>query len=124
MKFKPTSAARASLHSVHRLCCRDGSPLLVLAVLPRTEEAKNIFNNLNMVCGLGIRVEARTRKEVQGSATAASCTATRRQLSCDPRCVKCLVPHWTRECLHRESGENPPVNCLQHTANYRMSESL
>ncbi|GBP78853.1 hypothetical protein EVAR_81115_1 [Eumeta japonica] len=39
------------VHSVHRLCRRDGSPLwLVLAVLPRTEEAKNIFNNLNMVC--------------------------------------------------------------------------
>ncbi|GBP29042.1 hypothetical protein EVAR_10858_1 [Eumeta japonica] len=44
----------------------------------RTEEAKNIFNNLNMVCGLsGIRVEAPHKKEVQGSATAASCTATR-----------------------------------------------
>ncbi|GBP79850.1 hypothetical protein EVAR_89289_1 [Eumeta japonica] len=42
------------VHSVHRLCRRDGSPLwLVLAVLPRTEEAKNIFNNLNTVCGLG-----------------------------------------------------------------------
>ncbi|GBP45050.1 hypothetical protein EVAR_23525_1 [Eumeta japonica] len=52
------------VHSVHRLCCRDGSPLwLVLAVLPRTEEAKNIFNNLNMVCGLsGIRVEAPHKK--------------------------------------------------------------
>ncbi|GBP64152.1 hypothetical protein EVAR_35473_1 [Eumeta japonica] len=37
------------MHSVHRPCCRDGSPLwLVLAILPRTEEAKNIFNNLNM----------------------------------------------------------------------------
>ncbi|GBP35690.1 Nucleic-acid-binding protein from transposon X-element [Eumeta japonica] len=52
------------VHSVHRLCRRDGSPLwLVLAVLPRTEEAKNIFNNLNMVCGLsGIRVEALHKK--------------------------------------------------------------
>ncbi|GBP19986.1 Probable RNA-directed DNA polymerase from transposon BS [Eumeta japonica] len=40
----------------------------------------------------------------------------------DPRCVKCLVPHWTRECSRtRESGEKPScVNCLQqHTANYR-----
>ncbi|GBP87289.1 hypothetical protein EVAR_86871_1 [Eumeta japonica] len=87
------------VHSVHRLCHRDGSPLwLVLAVLPRTEEAKNIFNNLNMLYGHA----------------AANCHA-------DPRCVKCLVPHWTRECPRtRESGEKPScVNCLQqHTANY------
>ncbi|GBP14697.1 hypothetical protein EVAR_9603_1 [Eumeta japonica] len=45
--------------SVHRLCRRDGTPLwLVLAVLPRTEEAKNLSQTLNKVCGLsGIRVE-------------------------------------------------------------------
>ncbi|GBP39233.1 hypothetical protein EVAR_22637_1 [Eumeta japonica] len=89
------------VHSVHRLCRRDGSPLwLVLAVLPRTEEAKNIFNNLNMVCGLsGIRVEAPHKKGGPGQChrcqlyghAAANCHA-------DPRCVKCLVPHWTREC--------------------------
>ncbi|GBP04320.1 Nucleic-acid-binding protein from transposon X-element [Eumeta japonica] len=113
------------VHSVHRLCRRDGSPLwLVLAVLPRTEEAKNIFNNLNMVCGLsGIRVEAPHKKGGPGQChrcqlyghAAANCHA-------DPRCVKCLVPHWTRECPRtRESGEKPScVNCLQqHTANYR-----
>ncbi|GBP90603.1 hypothetical protein EVAR_86443_1 [Eumeta japonica] len=74
------------VHSVHRLCRRDGSPLwLVLAVLPRTEEAKNIFNNLNMVCGLsGIRVEAPHkggpgqchRCQLYGHA-AANCHATR-----------------------------------------------
>ncbi|GBP11391.1 Nucleic-acid-binding protein from transposon X-element [Eumeta japonica] len=113
------------VHSVHRLCRRDGSPLwLVFAVLPRTEEAKNIFNNLNMVCGLsGIRVEAPHEKGGLGQChrcqlyghAAANCQA-------DPRCVKCLVPHWTRECPRtRESGEKPScVNCLQqHTANYR-----
>ncbi|GBP95718.1 Nucleic-acid-binding protein from mobile element jockey [Eumeta japonica] len=52
------------VHSVHRLCRRDGSPIwLVLAVLPRIDEAKNIFNNLNRVCGLsGIRVEASHKK--------------------------------------------------------------
>ncbi|GBP51837.1 hypothetical protein EVAR_88542_1 [Eumeta japonica] len=87
------------VHSVHRLYCRDGSPLwLVLAVLPRTEEAKNIFNNLNRVCGLsGIRVEAPHKKGGPGqwhrcqlySHAAAYCHT-------DPRCVKCLVPHWTR----------------------------
>ncbi|GBP72336.1 Nucleic-acid-binding protein from transposon X-element [Eumeta japonica] len=113
------------VHSVHRLCRRDGSPLwLVLAVLPRTEEAKNIFNNLNMVCGLsGIRVEAPHKKGGPGqchrcqlySHAAANCHA-------DPCCVKCLVPHWARECPRtRESGaKSSCVNCLQqHTANYR-----
>ncbi|GBP67593.1 Nucleic-acid-binding protein from transposon X-element [Eumeta japonica] len=113
------------VHAVHRLCRRDGSPLwLVLAVLPRTEEAKNIFNQLNKVCGLsGIRVEAPHKKGGPGQChrcqlyghAAANCHA-------NPRCVKCLVPHWTRECpLTRESGEKPScVNCgQQHTANYR-----
>ncbi|GBP01488.1 hypothetical protein EVAR_22420_1, partial [Eumeta japonica] len=41
------------VHSVHRLLPQRRLTIwLVLAVLPRTEEAKNIFNNLNMVCGL------------------------------------------------------------------------
>ncbi|GBP69979.1 hypothetical protein EVAR_50748_1 [Eumeta japonica] len=95
MKSKPTSA-KGPVHSVHRLCRRDGSPFwLVLAVLPRTEEAKNIFNNLKRVCGLsGIRVEASHKKGGPGQChrcqlyghAAANCHA-------DPRCVKCLVPH-------------------------------
>ncbi|GBP78195.1 hypothetical protein EVAR_50139_1 [Eumeta japonica] len=59
-----TNAVCFPVHSVHRLCRRDGSPLsLVLAVLSRTKKAKNIFNNLNRVCGLsGIRVETPHKK--------------------------------------------------------------
>ncbi|GBP69712.1 Nucleic-acid-binding protein from transposon X-element [Eumeta japonica] len=112
--------------SVHRLCRRDGTPLwLVLAVLPRTEEAKNLSRTLNKVCGLsGIRVEAPHKKggpgqyhrcQIYGHASA-NCNA-------NPRCVKCLVPHWTRDCpLSRDSEEKPScVNCGQtHTANYRV----
>ncbi|GBP41402.1 hypothetical protein EVAR_84746_1 [Eumeta japonica] len=54
--------------------------LTIMAILRRPSqdrEAKNIFNNLNMVCASGYPRRPRTRKEVQGSATAASCTATR-----------------------------------------------
>ncbi|GBP86542.1 RNA-directed DNA polymerase from mobile element jockey [Eumeta japonica] len=39
-----------------------------------------------------------------------------------PRCVKCLIPHWNREYpFTKESGEKPAcVNCNQsHTANYK-----
>ncbi|GBP67648.1 Nucleic-acid-binding protein from transposon X-element [Eumeta japonica] len=113
------------VQSVHRLCRRDGSPLwLVLAVLPRTEEARSIFVNLSKFCGLsGIRVEAPRSRGGPGQChrcqryghAAANCHA-------DPRCVKCLVPHWTRECPRtRDSGEKPEcVNCGQlHMANYR-----
>ncbi|GBP89051.1 hypothetical protein EVAR_61715_1 [Eumeta japonica] len=38
-----------------------------------------------------------------------------------PRCVKCLVPHWTKDCERsKESGGKPSCcNCGQdHTANY------
>ncbi|GBP08290.1 Nucleic-acid-binding protein from transposon X-element [Eumeta japonica] len=77
-----------------------------------------------MVCGLmDIRVKAPHNKGGPGqchrcqlySHVAANCHAY-------PRCVKCLVPHSTRECsCTRESGEKPSsVNCLQlHTTNYR-----
>ncbi|GBP67646.1 Nucleic-acid-binding protein from transposon X-element [Eumeta japonica] len=84
------------VQSVHRLCRRDGSPLwLVLAVLPRTDEARLIFGKLSKVCGLsGIRVEAPRNRGGPGQChrcqryghAAANCHA-------DPRCVKCLVPH-------------------------------
>ncbi|GBP00172.1 Nucleic-acid-binding protein from transposon X-element [Eumeta japonica] len=52
------------VHSVHRMTRRDGSPLwMVLAILPRTDDAKKIFNSLRVVCGLsGIRVEAPFKK--------------------------------------------------------------
>ncbi|GBP15466.1 hypothetical protein EVAR_9252_1 [Eumeta japonica] len=57
IKADPCSQ-RFSLHSMHRIVRCDGSPLwLVLAVLSKTDEAKQIFKNLNQVCGLsGIRV--------------------------------------------------------------------
>ncbi|GBP77118.1 Nucleic-acid-binding protein from transposon X-element [Eumeta japonica] len=109
---------------VHRLCHRDGTPLwLVLAVLPRTEEAKNLSRTLNKVCGLsGIRVEAPHKKGGPGQChrcqlyghASANCNA-------NPRCVKCLVHHWTRDCpLTRFGGKTSCVNCGQnHTANYR-----
>ncbi|GBP88720.1 Probable RNA-directed DNA polymerase from transposon BS [Eumeta japonica] len=113
------------VYSMHRLCRKGGSPLwLVLAVLPRTEEAKNIFNNLNRVCGLSdIRVEAPHEKGGPGQChrcqlyghAAANCHA-------DPRCMKCLVPHWTRKCPRTpESREQPScINCgQQYTANHR-----
>ncbi|GBP48476.1 Nucleic-acid-binding protein from transposon X-element [Eumeta japonica] len=108
--------------SVHRMSRRDGSPLwMVLAILERTGD---IFNALSVACVLsGIRVEAPYKKGGPGQChrcqkyghAAANCHA-------DPRCVKCLVPHWTKECpLTRESEEKPScVNCGQcHTANYR-----
>ncbi|GBP67658.1 Nucleic-acid-binding protein from transposon X-element [Eumeta japonica] len=52
------------VHSVHRMTRRDGSPLwMVLAVLPRTDEAKKIFNSLRVVCGLsGIQIKAPFKK--------------------------------------------------------------
>ncbi|GBP79089.1 hypothetical protein EVAR_103514_1 [Eumeta japonica] len=52
------------VHSVHRMSKRDGTPLwMTLAILPRIEKAKRIFNSLNNLCGfLSIRVETPHRK--------------------------------------------------------------
>ncbi|GBP83603.1 hypothetical protein EVAR_61217_1 [Eumeta japonica] len=79
------------VHTVYRLCRRDGSPLwLVLAVLPRTEEARLISKKLRHVCGLsGIQVEA-PHKE---------CPRTRKS-GVKPSCVNCGQEHTAnyREC--------------------------
>ncbi|GBP88541.1 RNA-directed DNA polymerase from mobile element jockey [Eumeta japonica] len=62
------------VQSVHRLCRRDGSPLwLVLAVLPKIDEAKLIFGNLSKVAvcqALGSKLCV--IGEAQANATAAS----------------------------------------------------
>ncbi|GBP35322.1 hypothetical protein EVAR_20695_1 [Eumeta japonica] len=110
-EIKPTLRPGFPVHSVHRLCRRDGSPLwLVLAVLPRTEEAKNISISEH-VCGLGYPSRGPAQERRSRAVPPLPVVRPRgRQLSCDPRCVKCLVPHWTRECPRtRESGEKPPA---------------
>ncbi|GBP31082.1 Nucleic-acid-binding protein from mobile element jockey [Eumeta japonica] len=97
------------VHAVYRIHRRDGSSTgLVLVVLPKTEEARLISAKLSKVCGLsGIRVEAPHKRGGRGQChrcqryghASANCHV-------QPRCVKCLVPHWTSECpLTKESGE-------------------
>ncbi|GBP63762.1 Nucleic-acid-binding protein from transposon X-element [Eumeta japonica] len=110
--------------AVHRMHRRDGTALgLVLAILERCDQARDIFKNLYNVCGLsGIKAEAPYKRGMPGQChrcqlyghAAANCYA-------QPRCVKCLVPHWTRDCdRNKESGGEPSCcNCGQnHTANY------
>ncbi|GBP78991.1 Nucleic-acid-binding protein from transposon X-element [Eumeta japonica] len=85
--------------AVYRITRRDGSTTgLVLAVLPKTDEARAISRNLSKRYGYG----------------SANCHV-------QPRCVKCLVPHWTNECSRsKDLGDKPVcVNCGQEpTANY------
>ncbi|GBP86573.1 hypothetical protein EVAR_69093_1 [Eumeta japonica] len=91
---------RFPIFAVYRKIRRDGSSTgLVLAVLPKTEEARAISHNLSKVCGLsGIRVEAPLKRGVPS------------------QCHCCQ-----RECpLSKDSGDKPAcINCGQeHTANY------
>ncbi|GBP87585.1 Probable RNA-directed DNA polymerase from transposon BS [Eumeta japonica] len=81
--------------AVYRITRRDGSSTgLILAVLPKTDEARAISRNLSKVCGLsGIRVEAPHKRGVPSQChrcqryghASANCHV-------QPRCVKCLVP--------------------------------
>ncbi|GBP71318.1 Nucleic-acid-binding protein from transposon X-element [Eumeta japonica] len=109
--------------AVYRITGRDGSSTgLVLAVLPKTDEARAISRNLSKVCGLsGIRVEAPHKRGMPGQChrcqryghASANCHV-------QSRCVKCFVLHWTSECSRsKDSGDKPAcVNCGQeHTAN-------
>ncbi|GBP86552.1 Nucleic-acid-binding protein from transposon X-element [Eumeta japonica] len=109
---------------VHRMHRRDGTAVgLVLAILNKTDGATDIFKNLANVCGLsGITVEAPYKKGIPGQChrcqlyghAATNCHAP-------PRCVKCLDPHWTKECTRTRDSEGKPACCncgSDHTANY------
>ncbi|GBP92499.1 Nucleic-acid-binding protein from transposon X-element [Eumeta japonica] len=111
--------------AVHKMHRRDGTALgLVLAILERSDRARAILKDLGNVCELsGIAVEPPYKKGMPGQChscqlyghAAANCHA-------QPRCVKCLVPHWTKDCERKkEAGGKPSCcNCGQeHTANYK-----
>ncbi|GBP30956.1 hypothetical protein EVAR_28599_1 [Eumeta japonica] len=126
--------ALKSFASMLRLSVVSTSTLLISRYSFTQEEERNIKAVIrgipvdfaiddikNDLCGQGIRVEAPHRKGGEWTRTApraltkkygqaaANCYA-------DPRCVKCLVSHWTKECpLTRESEGKPfCVNCGQH----------
>ncbi|GBP72648.1 hypothetical protein EVAR_83158_1 [Eumeta japonica] len=101
--------------------CRDGTAGLVLGILEKCDQARDIFKNL--YSGLsGIKAEAPYKRGMPGQChrcqlydhAAANCYA-------QPRCVKRLVPHWTRDCdRNKESGGEPSCcNCGQnHMVSY------
>ncbi|GBP63921.1 Nucleic-acid-binding protein from transposon X-element [Eumeta japonica] len=105
---------------------RDGTVIgHVLAVLHKSDTAKDIFKSPPKVCGLsGIIVEAPYRKSGPGQCyrcqlyghAAQNCYA-------QPRCVKCREPHSTKECKRsKDSGDVPEcVNCNSegHPASYK-----
>ncbi|GBP67583.1 hypothetical protein EVAR_98637_1 [Eumeta japonica] len=98
----------------------DGIALgLVLAILESSDRAKDIFKDLGNVCGLsGIVVEPPYKKGMPGQChrcqlyghAASNCHA-------QPRCVKCLVPHCTKDCERKkEAGGKPSCcNCARNT---------
>ncbi|GBP55026.1 Nucleic-acid-binding protein from transposon X-element [Eumeta japonica] len=112
--------------AVHRMHRRDGTVIgHVLAVLHKSDTAKDIFKSPPKVCGLsGIIVEAPYRKSGPGQCyrcqlyghAAQNCYA-------QPRCVKCREPHSTKECKRsKDSGDVPEcVNCNSegHPASYK-----
>ncbi|GBP62761.1 Nucleic-acid-binding protein from transposon X-element [Eumeta japonica] len=110
--------------AVHRMHRRDRTALgMSLIILERCDRVKDIFKKLSNDCALsGGIVEAPYRRgkpdqchrcQLYGYA-AANCHA-------QSRCVKCLVPHWTKDCnRNRESVDKPSCcNCgKDHTVNY------
>ncbi|XP_050664208.1 uncharacterized protein LOC126964926 [Leptidea sinapis] len=105
--------------AVHKMYSRSGKKYpLALVILTNVPESREIFKRELIVCGLSnIRVEAPHRRGFPGQChrcqlyghAAANCSAP-------PRCVKCLEPHTTKECLRPAC-----VLCGQegHPANYR-----
>ncbi|GBP68076.1 Nucleic-acid-binding protein from transposon X-element [Eumeta japonica] len=93
--------------AVHRMHRRDGTALrMSLIILERWIEQKIFSKKLSNICGLsGIIVEVPYRRGKPGQCyrcqlyghAAANCHA-------QPRCVKCLVLHWTKDCNRNREG--------------------
>ncbi|GBP70964.1 Nucleic-acid-binding protein from transposon X-element [Eumeta japonica] len=112
------------VHAVHRMHHRNGSALaMVLVVLERNDQAKEIFKNLCRVCSLsGVIVEAPYKRSMSSQCHRCQLYGnTAANFVAQPRCVKCLVPHWTKDCgrTKESGGKRSCCNCGQeHTANY------
>ncbi|GBP00194.1 Nucleic-acid-binding protein from transposon X-element [Eumeta japonica] len=110
--------------AVHRMHRRDGTEIdLVLAVLHKSDAAKDIFQSPPRVCGLsGIIVEAPYKKRPWAMLPLPTLYAAQNCYA-QPRCVKCREPHATKDCKRsKDSGDIPEcVNCNSegHPASYR-----
>ncbi|GBP72328.1 Nucleic-acid-binding protein from transposon X-element [Eumeta japonica] len=90
-----------SVHAGHRMHRRNGSVLgMVLEILDKSEKAKDIVKNLSKICGLsGITVEVPYRRGMPGQCHRCHlCGHAAANSHAQPLCVKCKVPHWTKEC--------------------------
>ncbi|GBP55033.1 hypothetical protein EVAR_46329_1 [Eumeta japonica] len=86
---------------------RDGFPLDGTRHPEKTVESKRFSARLVLYAPLGIRVEAPFKKVDPVNVTVSKYGHAAANCHADPRCVKCLVPHWTKEFAH-ESEEKPP----------------
>ncbi|GBP53395.1 hypothetical protein EVAR_48147_1 [Eumeta japonica] len=104
---------------------RDRTTLgLVLAILERSERTREIFINISNICELcGIVVDATYREKMPGQCHRCQLHEyAEAKYYAQPRCVKCLVPHWAKDCEHtRESGDKPSCRNYgqYHKAYYR-----
>ena len=116
-----------TVEAVHHMYSRVGKSFpLVLVIMPNTDKSRELFSHSELtVCGLSrVTVERPHRRGTPGQChrcqlyghAAANCSAS-------PRCVKCLVPHLTKECTRTRDSPSPPACVLcgltGHTANYK-----
>lgn len=97
---------------------------MVLVILDRTREGKDIFN-LKYVCGL-YRISVEPPRKSQYPSQCHNCQSyghSARNCHLRPRCVKCTEDHSTNECKRTRDSPDPPscVLCgeMGHPANYR-----
>lgn len=115
------------VEAVYKMHSRTGKqfPLALVILTATAQSSRDIFRRDLTVCGLSkVKVEPPHRRGSPGQChrcqlyghAAANCSA-------QPRCVKCLDPHLTKECSRTPNTPTPPacVLCGQigHPANYK-----
>ncbi|GBP35562.1 hypothetical protein EVAR_17424_1 [Eumeta japonica] len=116
------------VHSVHRIQRIGGTVVgLVLVVLYKTDEAKNISMNISKVRGLSNTIAEAPYKR-GGPGQYHRCQRyglVAANWHVQSRCVKCLIPHWTNEfSLTKEQGEKLSCANSDNAQNIRETQPV
>ena len=102
---------------------RKGLPLFMLT-FDHEETAEKIYN-IKTILNMRVKIEPlrKTTNLIPQCKRCQGYNHTQKYCYREPRCVKCLGKHFTRDCLLKRSEQPTCVNCKEHhPANYRGCE--
>lgn len=109
-----------NVHNIKHHATKQPLPMFYID-LEANANNKDIYN-LNVLCHCVVSFEPpRRKKEIAQCSRCQSFQHTKAFCTKAPRCVKCLIPHMSKDCPRKERDQHVQcVNCEQnHPANYK-----